>query len=67
MQIVPDGSWNGSDGCNGKGGRWIAGPPARGWPSRAQTLIGCDGADVGGWLSGASRAGTAGAELVLLD
>ena len=25
VEVVPDGSWNGSDGCNGQGGRWISG------------------------------------------
>jgi hypothetical protein len=68
VQLAADGSWNGSDGCNGQGGRWISGAAGSFLAvAGPQTLIGCDGADVGGWLSGASRAGIAGEELVPLD
>lgn len=64
--FADDGTWTGSDGCNGQGGRWavsegrllaLAGP---------MTLIGCLGAPVGGWLGGASYAMVDGAELVLV-
>jgi hypothetical protein len=68
VRLSSEGDWSGSDGCNSQGGRWTAGA---GWSLLAvagpQTLIGCQGADVGGWLSGASRAGFDGAVLVLLD
>jgi hypothetical protein len=68
-ELRADGGWSGSDGCNGQGGRWVAGTAgsllAVGGP---QTLIGCENVDVGGWLTGAARAGlTAGGQLVLLD
>jgi hypothetical protein len=66
--LAVDGRWTGSDGCNGQGGRWIAGEAGAFLAvAGAQTLIGCDGADVGGWLSDASRAGFAGDQLVLVD
>jgi hypothetical protein len=68
VQLAADGGWTGSDGCNGQGGRWVAGSAGSFLAvAGAQTLIGCAGADVGGWLSAASRAGITGDELVLLD
>jgi hypothetical protein len=63
-----DGSWGGSDGCNGQGGAWsvgAAGVLLAG--SGPQTLIGCNNVDVGGWLVSAARVGVDGTELVLLD
>lgn len=67
-QLRPDGSWTGSDGCNGQGGRWVAGAGGSFLAvAGAQTLIGCDGVNVGGWLSDAGRAGFDGDQLVLLD
>ncbi|GIJ69324.1 hypothetical protein Voc01_042410 [Virgisporangium ochraceum] len=63
-----DGVWTGSDGCNGNGGRWAAGPQgtflATGGPS---TLMACDGAAVPTWLSTAAQAGLADGQLVLVD
>jgi hypothetical protein len=68
VELAADGSWQGSDGCNGSQGMWTAGPDgALLAVSGAQTLIGCDGAPVGGWLVAASRAGMDGDVLVLLD
>lgn len=67
-QLRADGTWSGSDGCNGQGGRWVAGAAGSFLAvAGAQTLIGCAGVDVGSWLSGAARAGFAGDQLVLLD
>ncbi|HZB48415.1 MAG TPA: hypothetical protein VE547_04925 [Mycobacteriales bacterium] len=67
-QLRTDGTWTGSDGCNGTGGRWIAGAGgALLVLGGVQTAIGCDNVRVGGWLSDASRAGFAGDRLVLLD
>jgi hypothetical protein len=66
--LETDGSWTGSDGCNGLGGRWLAGAGgALLAVSGGQTAIGCDNVNVGSWLSAASRAGFAGDQLVLLD
>jgi hypothetical protein len=68
VELAADGGWTGSDGCNGQGGRWVAGSAGSFLAvAGAQTAIGCSGADVGGWLAGASRVGMAGNELVLLD
>lgn len=67
-QLRADGSWSGSDGCNGQGGRWLAGAGGAFLAvSGAQTQIGCANVNVGSWLSGAARAGIAADELVLLD
>jgi META domain-containing protein len=68
VELAADGSWQGSDGCNGQAGRWVAGPDgALLAVSGGSTMIGCDNVPVGGWLSAASRAGIEGDELVLLD
>ena len=67
-ELEPDGTWSGSDGCNGQSGRWVAGDGGSFLAvAGAQTLIGCEGANMAGWLSDASRAGFAGDQLVLLD
>ncbi|HEX5542133.1 MAG TPA: hypothetical protein VFX60_11335 [Micromonospora sp.] len=67
VEFRADGEWRGSDGCNGQGGRWVAGPSgallATSGPS---TLIGCDNVSVGLWLA-TRRAGLDGDVLVLLD
>ena len=53
-----DGTWTGSDGCNGGSGRWAAdsegGFLATSGPS---TLMYCEGAPVPGWVGQASAAG----------
>jgi hypothetical protein len=68
VDFAEDGTWTGSDGCNGHGGRWAATADgnliATAGPS---TLIFCEGAPVGTWLSATALAGMAGEELVLLD
>ncbi|MBQ0901624.1 hypothetical protein [Micromonospora sp. U21] len=68
VELRDDGGWRGSDGCNGEGGRWVAGPAgdflATSGPT---TLMGCDNVSVGVWLSKAWRAGLDGEVLVLLD
>jgi hypothetical protein len=68
LTFAPDGSWSGSDGCNGQGGRWMLGASgdliATAGPS---TQIGCSGVPVGGWIARARQAGFAGATLVLID
>ncbi|MEU8263137.1 hypothetical protein AB0C02_21200 [Micromonospora sp. NPDC048999] len=68
VELRDDGEWQGSDGCNGQSGRWVAGPDgavlATAGPS---TLIGCDNVPVGFWLSAASRAALDGQVLVLFD
>ena len=68
VEFQDDGQWRGSDGCNGQGGRWSAGPDgsflAVAGPS---TLIGCANVPVAGWMGEARRAGFDGTTLVLLD
>jgi hypothetical protein len=53
-----DGTWTGSDGCNGGGGRWVVGAAgeflATSGPS---TLIYCEGAPVPSWVAQATSAG----------
>jgi hypothetical protein len=68
VELAGDGSWQGTDGCNGQAGRWLAGPEgALLAVAGGSTLIGCDNVPVGGWLSAASRAGLDGDVLVLFD
>ncbi|MFU8849378.1 hypothetical protein ACNAW0_00040 [Micromonospora sp. SL1-18] len=68
VELRDDGEWRGSDGCNGQGGRWVAGPGgALLATAGVSTLIGCDNVSVGTWLSSASRAGLDGQVLVLFD
>ena len=62
--------WTGSDGCNGTGGRWVAGADGGFLAVGAgvHTLIACSGgADVGGQLAAARRVAVDGPDLVLLD
>ena len=68
VEFAADGTWTGSDGCNGGEGRWAIG--ANGGflaTSGASTLIACDGALVPSWVSQAQLAGLDGDVLVLLD
>ncbi len=62
-----DGTWSGSDGCNGGQGRWAVGPEgeflATSGPS---TLIGCEGAPVPTWVANATVAGVNGDGWLLL-
>jgi hypothetical protein len=68
LEFLADGTWRGSDGCNGQGGRWVAGAGgAILTTSGPMTLMACDGVPVGGWLNDARRVGLDGEELVLLD
>jgi hypothetical protein len=70
-ELAADGSWKGSDGANGQGGRWSAAPDGElVVAAGAQTLAGCvpDAcANVGSWFASASRAAFDGPTLVLLD
>jgi hypothetical protein len=67
VQLDGDGTWSGSDGCNGSGGRWTAGQDgALIATSGASTLIGCDGAPVDSWLYSAADAGFDGDDVLVL-
>ncbi len=68
LSFSADGTWSGSDGCNGLSGRWNAGPDgALIVVSAGSTLVGCNNVDVGEWLSSATQAGFQGKTLVLVD
>lgn len=68
LELRADGEWQGSDGCNGLGGRWVAGADGSLLAtSGVSTLIACDNAPIGGWLAEARRAGLHGETLVLVD
>lgn len=62
-----DGTWTGSDGCNGGGGRWAVGESgeflATSGPS---TLIYCEGAPVPSWVAQATSAGVNADDWLLL-
>ena len=52
-----DGTWTGSDGCNGGGGRWALGQDGEFLAtSGMSTLIACEGAPVPSWVAQASTA-----------
>ncbi len=63
-----DGSWNGSDGCNGSAGRYQLGAGSGMLvTSGASTLIGCDNSPAPTWVASAERAGLIGNQLALYD
>lgn len=68
VEFAPDGTYSGSDGCNGAMGRWLVGDGGE-WlaTSGPSTLMWCEGAPVPTWVGQAKRAGLDGAELVLFD
>ncbi len=68
LAFQADGHWRGSDGCNGQGGRYVLGRDGRLLgTANGSTLIGCNGAPVGGWMYQAARAGVMDEDLVLYD
>jgi heat shock protein HslJ len=68
LEIKADGTWEGSDGCNGMGGRWVGGRDALVIATIGpSTLIGCDNDMTPSMFAAASRAGFDGDELVLVD
>ena|SRR5690349_7839629 len=68
VEFLEDGTWRGSDGCNGQSGSWSL-SPARGFEASqgVQTLIGCANVNVGGWLDDARTVQIDGDLLVLRD
>jgi heat shock protein HslJ len=68
VQFTEGGTWNGSDGCNLSGGRWVL--AERGVflsTSRGTTLMACKGSGAPYWLSQATRVGMVANDLVLYD
>jgi hypothetical protein len=67
-EFHPDGTWSGSDGCNGGGGRWSLGDGGVLLAtSGVSTLIGCDGLAVPSLVATTGRAGIVDGKLVLVD
>jgi len=59
LEFMPDGTWEGSDGCNGVNGAWRLDSGGRLLATTGvQTLIGCDGVPLGAWMYEVGRAGT---------
>jgi len=68
LELRADGSWTGSDGCNGLAGRWSIGGDGRLLALAAPTFaIGCNNVDLGSALVRAARVGFDGSSLILLD
>ncbi len=68
LELAADGTWTGSDGCNGQSGRWVLG--AEGGllaTAGVQTLIGCEGRSLGSSLASAARWGLDGDRLTFYD
>ena len=65
-EFAPDGTWTGSDGCNGQSGEWTLGD---GGALRAtaglSTMIGCENVPVARWVSEAVHVEVDGDALVL--
>jgi META domain-containing protein len=68
VELRADGTWTGSDGCNGLRGTWSA-EPAGQWQATVgpSTKIFCDNVNVGQWLEHANRANLDGDLLILFD
>ncbi|MEJ8278582.1 hypothetical protein [Pseudonocardia spirodelae] len=65
-EFAPDGTWTGSDGCNGQGGTWSL--DADGTftaTANPSTLIGCENVPVAQWVSSAVRVAVDGGDLLL--
>jgi heat shock protein HslJ len=64
-----DGTWHGSDGCNGLGGPWSMDTQTGEWlaSTLGQTDIGCDNVDVSGMVVTSRAVGLDGDELVFYD
>jgi len=63
-----DGSWSGSDGCNGVSGRWAVASGGD-WAATAggSTLVGCNGSDAASMVPRAQQVGLDGTALVFFD
>ncbi len=68
VRLKADGTYSGTDGCNGSTGRWNASNDGSVIAtSGMSTLIGCDNVNVDQWLASAAWAAFDGAVLVLVD
>jgi len=68
LDFADDGTWTGSDGCNGAEGEWsVAAEGSLTVSAGVSTLIACDGAPLPSMLTGAALALIDGDSLVLAD
>ena len=68
LEFRADGTYSGSDGCNGVGGRWAAGSNGALLATLGGTTqMGCDGSNVPQLISQATTVGKVGDELTLYD
>jgi len=68
LSFADGGTWQGSDGCNSTGGRYVLGTAGRLIAtSGPQTLKGCDNWEGSSWLLNAARVGLVGGQLVIYD
>lgn len=68
LEVADDGSWSGSDGCNGQQGRWALGAEgALLATAGVQTLVACEGHSLGGSLASAARLALDGDRLTFYD
>jgi heat shock protein HslJ len=69
LTFSDDGSWKGSDGCNGAAGQWSVGTDGAVTATTVgfSTLIGCEGAPLPKFLTGSRAAYLDGDSLVLTD
>ncbi|MFB2584164.1 META domain-containing protein [Herbiconiux liukaitaii] len=68
LALADDGTWKGSDGCNNTVGDWsLTDDGVLSATSGFSTLIGCQGADLPGFLKKSSSAYLSGDSLILAD
>lgn len=68
IELLEDGTWSGSDGCNGLGGRWLLDQEnALLVTSGPQTLVGCEGENLGSVLVDAAWLVVDGDRLIFYD
>ncbi|MFB2597941.1 META domain-containing protein [Herbiconiux sp. P17] len=68
LDFADDGTWTGSDGCNGAQGEWaVAADGSLTVSAGPSTLIACDGVSLPGMLANAALAYVDGGSLVLAD
>ncbi|MFN8168650.1 MAG: hypothetical protein U0S36_07680 [Candidatus Nanopelagicales bacterium] len=67
VEVDADGTWSGTDGCNGGDGSWTLGPDGAFIATLGpMSAVGCPGPSVPYWMSEARRVGLAGSALVLV-
>lgn len=68
VEFKADGTWSGSDGCNGAGGSYVVGPDGMFVATNgASTLVGCNNSPLPDWPPQAGRVGMRNGQLVFVD